>query len=243
VPAPRVSLATKHVGLIANQRRAVCADVVLIGAKLPTFGRDPLQFLLGWRVSVANVHQQTLIPNAHAVKLLNNGVANVARFKASKSDAATIAHAIAKYLAREDFISQEDAAQLLCHNQLLEPSNGVQRIAGKTHHLTDVLRQVGDVKVRGLFIAFGLQAGVERFLPPLSDMDRGILGKRQVPPHPSKANFVSQPVKTTNAQLRMANIIKLGKAKTAKTTPSDQISIAISHASRAPSLTPCRHPS
>jgi len=68
----------------ANQRGAVCTDVVFIRAELATLGSDTLQLLLSRGVGVANVHEERLLANADAVELANNFIANVARFKAAR---------------------------------------------------------------------------------------------------------------------------------------------------------------
>ena len=41
----------------AYHSRPVCTDVIFVGAELASLGCDTLEFLLCWRVSVANLHR------------------------------------------------------------------------------------------------------------------------------------------------------------------------------------------
>lgn len=45
-----------------NHRSSVSADIVLVGAELSSLGCDTLKLLLGWSVSVTNLHRQTIRP-------------------------------------------------------------------------------------------------------------------------------------------------------------------------------------
>jgi hypothetical protein len=68
----------------SNIGSAVGANVVLIGAELPTFGGDALQLLLGRRVGVPDLHQHSLFANGSTMVLLDDVLALLASLKSAQ---------------------------------------------------------------------------------------------------------------------------------------------------------------
>lgn len=67
----------------ANQGSTVCTNVVLVGAELAALSGDALELLLGWRIGIANVDEEALLPNADAVEFVDDFVADIAGLEAA----------------------------------------------------------------------------------------------------------------------------------------------------------------
>lgn len=65
----------------SNKRGSVSANIILIGTPLTALSRNPLQLLLSLRIRIANLQREILGTERHALKMLNNLVANIARLE------------------------------------------------------------------------------------------------------------------------------------------------------------------
>ena len=112
---------------------SICANVVLVGAKLTALSRDTLELLLRRSVCVSNLHllALALLTQVGAVVLADDILALVSgiepaclvseaecgrasfAFIPGKSNSATVAHAVTKDFARGNGISAENRVQLL----------------------------------------------------------------------------------------------------------------------------------
>jgi hypothetical protein len=60
---------------------AISTNVILVGTELAPLGSDALEFLLGRRVRIADLHQHSLFSNRSTVVLLNDVLAFVPRLE------------------------------------------------------------------------------------------------------------------------------------------------------------------
>jgi hypothetical protein len=72
----------EHGATVADQRSTVGPNVVLVGSELASLSGDALQFLLGWGIGIANVHEKTFLANRLTMKVVDHIITNVAILKA-----------------------------------------------------------------------------------------------------------------------------------------------------------------
>jgi hypothetical protein len=157
---------------------AISTNVILVGTELAPLGSDALEFLLGRRVRIADLHQHSLFSNRSTVVLLNDVLAFVPRLETvarvsvlchvhgmsphspSETNTTAVAHTVTKNLAGDDMIASKDCVQLLAciSRQKLKVS------AEATHRFVQALRQVRQVQVGRQLVALGLEPRVEALL-------------------------------------------------------------------------------
>jgi hypothetical protein len=125
-------VSTRHTRCNANERSAIGADVVLVGAELATLSRDTLELLLSRRVGIADVHGKSLGTETSTVELANDLVADLACLETvlrvrcwcsnivksqsdlpGKPNPTTVSHTVTENLAGENGISHEDMTEIL----------------------------------------------------------------------------------------------------------------------------------
>lgn len=110
----------------------------------------------------------------------------------SKSNAATVTHAVTKDFAGHDLVGLEDCNKLLSRVSTL---HGFRKSRGETNSLCDRLWQVGDIQIGRLFVSLSLEASIEAL--------------------PCEANLIAEKVEGLNALLGITDMLELGKAESA----------------------------
>jgi len=67
----------------ANHGSSIGTNIVFVGAELAPFGCNALKFLLGWSVSIANLHREAVWAKLQVLKLLDHSVADVTTLESS----------------------------------------------------------------------------------------------------------------------------------------------------------------
>jgi hypothetical protein len=84
----------------------------------------------------------------------------------------------------------------------------------EVYHLSEILRQVGDVEISRRLITLCLETRIERLLVTQVSMGHELDARNLNQAYLSESNLVSQTMEAADAHLRVADIIELGESKT-----------------------------
>jgi len=66
----------------ADVSSAICTDVIFVSTELTTLCCNALQFLLGWSISITDLHQQALLADCGPMELFDDVLALFAGLEA-----------------------------------------------------------------------------------------------------------------------------------------------------------------